>query len=128
LGALLLLRYRTISAHTAARAKVLTYPYYLGGFCYLEPTILRRFAFKVAFQPLTEEGRLVLFERYFPKTELYAEAGKRLARLNTLTPGDFKAVLSRTRLLYCLSANDLVAELEAEVSYKNSNSPIGFHE
>ena len=45
----------------------------------LDSAVLRRFAFKVAFQPLTEEGRLVLFERYFPSVPLSFEARVRLA-------------------------------------------------
>jgi transitional endoplasmic reticulum ATPase len=45
----------------------------------LDSAVLRRFAFKVAFQPLTEEGRLVLFERYFPSVLLTEEGRARLA-------------------------------------------------
>jgi AAA+ superfamily predicted ATPase len=56
----------------------------------LDSAVLRRFAFKVAFhQPLTEEGRIALFERYFPSAPLSPEARTGLATLSMLTPGDF---------------------------------------
>jgi SpoVK/Ycf46/Vps4 family AAA+-type ATPase len=93
----------------------------------LDNAVLRRFAFKVAFEPLTEEGRVVMFERYFPDARLSAEAVGRLARFDGLTPGDFKAVLSRTRFAVALAVEDLVHELETECAYKRSSSPIGFH-
>jgi SpoVK/Ycf46/Vps4 family AAA+-type ATPase len=93
----------------------------------LDGAVLRRFAFKVAFEPLTEEGRVVMFERYFPDARLSAEAVGRLARFDGLTPGDFKAVLSRTRFAVALAVEDLVHELETECAYKRSSSPIGFH-
>jgi SpoVK/Ycf46/Vps4 family AAA+-type ATPase len=92
----------------------------------LDSAVLRRFSFKVAFQQLTQEGRLVLFRRYFPEAELNAEATQALARLDGLTPGDFKAVLSRTRFAVGPSVEDLVHELETECAYKRSSSPIGF--
>jgi SpoVK/Ycf46/Vps4 family AAA+-type ATPase len=93
----------------------------------LDSAVLRRFAFKVAFQPLTEEGRIALFERYFPAALLSLEARTSIAALTMLTPGDFKAILSRTRFLCGLSAEDLIHELEEECSYKGMRSMIGFH-
>jgi len=51
----------------------------------------------VGFSPLSEDSHLVLFKRYFPETELSIEAAEWLSRLEGLTPGDFKAVLMRTR-------------------------------
>ena len=92
----------------------------------LDSAVLRRFAFKVAFQPLTEEGRIALFERYFPKAELSAEAVERLARLGGLTPGDFKAEFSRMRRIDWLSTDDLLRELESECGYKSKSLQIGF--
>lgn len=52
---------------------------------------LRSFAFK----PLSKEGRFAHFHRNFPEVELPIEAAERLARLERLTPGDFKVVLTR---------------------------------
>jgi len=93
----------------------------------LDSAVLRRFSFKVAFQPLTEEGRIALFERCFPSISLTGEARTRLVALTMLTPGDFKAVLSRVRFAAGISTESLVAELEAEFSYKKPASRIGFH-
>ena len=59
----------------------------------LDSAVLRRFTFKVAFHSLTDDGRIALFERYFPSVSLTGEARARLAALTILTPGDFKAVL-----------------------------------
>jgi SpoVK/Ycf46/Vps4 family AAA+-type ATPase len=92
----------------------------------LDSAVLRRFAFKVSFQPLTEEGRVAIFERYFPSVSLTGEAHARLVALSMLTPGDFKAVLSRVRFDAGMSATSLVAELEAECSYKKATPSIGF--
>jgi replication-associated recombination protein RarA len=92
----------------------------------LDSAVLRRFAFKVAFKPLTKDGRIALFERYFPKAELSVGVAERLTRLEELTPGDFKVVLSRTHLLYGLSAENLVRELGVECSYKRAAPTIGF--
>jgi replication-associated recombination protein RarA len=93
----------------------------------LDAAVLRRFAFKVAFQPLTEEGRIVLFKRYFTLEPLSLEARTSLAALSMLTPGDFKAVLSRVRFIEGMRGESLVAELEAECSYKKPALTIGFH-
>jgi len=92
----------------------------------LDGAVLRRFAFKVAFQPLSEEGRIALFERYFPAVALTCETRARLAALTMLTPGDFKAVLSRVRFIADMRGESLVAELEAECSYKKPMATIGF--
>lgn len=93
----------------------------------LDSAVLRHFAFKVASQPLTQEGRLEFFRRYFMEAELLVGAAERLARLDGLTPGDFKAVISRTRLIPGTSAEALVFELEAECAYKQNNPIMGFH-
>ena len=92
----------------------------------LDTAALRRFSFKVSFKPLSEEGRLVLFRRYFPEVELMIEAAERLARLEGLTPGDFKAVLMRRRFSPSLEAEGLIADLVAESSYRHSPRSIGF--
>jgi SpoVK/Ycf46/Vps4 family AAA+-type ATPase len=92
----------------------------------LDSAVLRRFTFKVEFKPLTEEGRFLAFERYFPEEKLSAETAEHLARLDGLTPGDFKAVLSQARFGAGLCADVIVEKLEAEISYKNPVTTIGF--
>ncbi len=92
----------------------------------LDSAALRRFSFKVGFKPLSEEGRFTLFRRYFPEVELTIEAAERLARLDGLTPGDFKAVLSRLRYRATPSSDATAAELEVECGYKKLAPSIGF--
>ena len=92
----------------------------------LDPAALRRFAFKVGFKPPTEEGRLVLFKRYFPEVELSIEAVEQLSTLSMLTPGDYKAVLSRLRYRATLSSDAIVAELAVECGFKKHAPSIGF--
>jgi len=93
----------------------------------LDPAALRRFTFKVGFKPLTEEGRLALFKRYFSEVELTIEAAERLARLDTLTPGDFKSVFSRIRLNPFPEAVTIVLELEHECAYRRQERRVGFN-
>ena len=93
----------------------------------LDTAVLRRFAFKVAFKPLTEEGGIALFERYFLSVPLSPEARTSLAALSMLTPGDFKAVRPRVRFNATgTRAESLVTELEAECSNKKPAPTIGF--
>ena len=92
----------------------------------LDSAVLRRFAFKVAFQPLTEEGRVALFERYFPSVPSHSKPGRASRPFRCSRPGDFKAVLSRVRFNAGMSAESLVAELEAECFYKKPIPTIGF--
>jgi Cdc6-like AAA superfamily ATPase len=92
----------------------------------LDHAALRRFSFKISFKPLTQEGRLILFERYFPSVPLTGDTRVRLAALPVLTPGDFKAVLSRIRFNADLPPAAIIDELEAECSYKKPVSTIGF--
>jgi hypothetical protein len=73
------------------------------------------------------EGRVAMFDQYFPDARLSGEAAGRLALLDGLTPGDFKAMLSRMRFAVAPSVEDLVHELETECAYRRSSSPIGFH-
>ena len=92
----------------------------------LDGAVLRRFAFKVAFQPLTEEGPHRPLRAVLPLGLDDCEARTRLAALSMLTPGDFKAVLSRVRFNAGMGVESLVDELEVECSYKKSAPAIGF--
>lgn len=93
----------------------------------LDSAALRRFAFKVSFKPLSEEGRATLFRRYFPEVELTFEAAERLARLEGLTPGDFKAVKTRLRYSSCMDTAAVIEALANECHYRRGDSIIGFH-
>lgn len=92
----------------------------------LDIAALRRFAFKVGFHPLDAAGRLKLFERYFPEARLSIADAERLARLDQLTPGDFRAVATKVGMGGCADAEELVTALEAECRYKGKGRRIGF--
>lgn len=81
----------------------------------------------MGFNPLSEEGRLALFRRYFPEVELKIEAAEGLAMLDSLTPGDFKAVFSRIRLNPFPEAVTIVLELELECAYRRQERRVGFN-
>jgi SpoVK/Ycf46/Vps4 family AAA+-type ATPase len=97
----------------------------------LDQAALRRFTFKIAFLPLRASQALALFCRML--VELGGEAGgadgiaRDLARLTTLTPGDFAVVARRLRALQEVpTARRLVEELRAEVAVKKATLRIGF--
>lgn len=58
----------------------------------LDSALLRRFAFKVEFKALTNEGKLRLLQRYFPQVEAGSVEWE---TLGPLTPGDFATVKTR---------------------------------
>jgi len=93
----------------------------------LDSAAIRRFVFKVGFKPLTRDGRATMFKRYFPSTELTEDATERLSMLEALTPGDYKAVFSRTRFNPILEAEVIVAELELECAFRKQGRRIGFN-
>jgi SpoVK/Ycf46/Vps4 family AAA+-type ATPase len=99
----------------------------------LDEAAMRRFAFKIKFLPLTNEGKLRLYRNYFQSLEelLSAELEGRLSKVRNLCPGDIKAVWQRLRMLgglESLSHATVIAELEKEVSYKRggNKAQIGF--
>lgn len=63
----------------------------------LDPAIMRRFTFKLAFEYLDCDGKAKFFERMF-KTKLAADEKKRLDEIPCLAPGDFRTV--RQSLFY----------------------------
>jgi hypothetical protein len=98
----------------------------------LDKAAMRRFSWKVEFRPLTEEGKVALFQRYFcPKEELTPEMKSRLRSIRTLTPGDIKAVWQRYRYLPEAERNlaNLLSALEKEAVYKGEDKTerIGFY-
>ena len=92
---------------------------------------MRRFAFKIKFLPLTTDGSLRLYKKYFnpPKRSLTPEQKEALSKIHSLCPGDIKAVWQRTRFMVDTPTHDeLIHELQKEVSYKKggSKTAIGF--
>ncbi|MFC1582965.1 AAA family ATPase [Planctomycetota bacterium] len=85
----------------------------------LDKASLRRFQWKVEFRPLTYEGKITLYRKYFPGN-LSPARKARLRRISGLTPGDFKAVWHRHRFAdrMTLNPDTLIGELEREAEYK----------
>ncbi|MCH8510339.1 MAG: AAA family ATPase [Kiritimatiellae bacterium] len=96
----------------------------------LDEAVLRRFTWKVKFLPLTDDGKVLLFRRYFqPRGRLSAKVLKALAEIKGLTPGDFKTVWQRQQYMGQKSTRlESVEALAKEVSYKRcpGSKAIGF--
>jgi SpoVK/Ycf46/Vps4 family AAA+-type ATPase len=97
----------------------------------LDQAALRRFTFKVPFGFLRPEQAATLFAAALVELEgtgTADDAGPALARMATLTPGDFAAVVRRLRALRERpSALRLLAELDSEVRVKElAPGRIGF--
>jgi SpoVK/Ycf46/Vps4 family AAA+-type ATPase len=98
----------------------------------LDQASLRRFVFKIPFDFLRPDQALLAFQRTMADLggmgEVPSAVESALARIPNLTPGDFAAV--RRRLLCpgrAPAAEDLLAELQAEVRVKESTAGrIGF--
>jgi transitional endoplasmic reticulum ATPase len=97
----------------------------------LDEAVLRRFAWKVKFLPLTHQGKQRLYRRYFqPKGRLSRACVERLRQIANLTPGDFKTVLQRSRAADPpMRPDEILDALAAEASYKRvpASTPLGFH-
>lgn len=93
----------------------------------LDKAVLRRFTYKLKLDYLTDEGKGIMFHKYFNSRLTKAESA-RLAAIANLTPGDFRTV--RDELFY-LSDNQTnaarLAALEAESEAKGrERAKIGF--
>lgn len=98
--------------------------------CNLDPAVLRRFTYKLEFDYLTDDGKLLFFQRFF-RTKLTPREQKRLLDIPNLTPGDFRTV--RQSLFYLGPKADnarRLAALEHECAAKNpgtaTTTKIGF--
>ena len=97
----------------------------------LDEAALRRFDLKINFRFLTPEQVCELFDRHTQKLGLMSSSeGLRtcLRRLDYLTPGDFSAVLRRSRFSPVSNADELYHALLGECSFKlkRQSRPIGF--
>ncbi len=96
----------------------------------LDPAVLRRFDLKIRFDYLTAEQTLTLFVIVLVSDRepgdavmVSASVQERLARLTTLTLGDFVTVLRQAQLLgKRYDAEELLAVLEAECRAKDGNT------
>ena len=88
----------------------------------LDEAALRRFTFKVRFQPLTAEQRVRMFVAEAlggVAAALSDEHRRRLATLDLLVPGDFAAVQRQVEILaQTLEADEFLCQLEGEHKVK----------
>ena len=99
----------------------------------LDEAALRRFTFKIRFQPLKPEQRERMFvaEALGGQPELLnAERRSRLAALDQLVPGDFAAVQRQVEILaVAFDADEFLSQLESEHRVKpevRQHRHIGF--
>jgi hypothetical protein len=97
-----------------------------------DAALMRRFAFRVHFQPLTVDQRLTMYAEQAlgwqpdagtPVPALDAQTVRRMTRLDLLTPGDFANAGRRARRLG-LDAGQWLEELEAEHGAKGSAAKV----
>ncbi len=98
----------------------------------LDLAAMRRFCWKVKFMPLTNPGKMRLFQKYFmPEGAKASHALRnRIERIPDLTPGDIKAVSLRFRLQGAakLDYHAILAALEEEAVYKQRGMRVtGFN-
>mgnify|MGYP001404487197 CR=1 FL=1 len=99
----------------------------------LDAAALRRFTFKIRFQPLTPEQRVRMFVNEAlggDDARLTAEQRARLSQLDELTPGDFAAVQRQVELLaVTFEPDEFLSQLEGEHRVKpdvRTRRGIGF--
>jgi SpoVK/Ycf46/Vps4 family AAA+-type ATPase len=98
----------------------------------LDPAALRRFDMKLRFLPLRSEQAAQLLARHLATSGLpdaTPDALRQLARLSTLTPGDFAAVERRHRFQPLASPDEFVRALDEECAQKAPacRGSIGFN-
>ena len=84
----------------------------------LDPAAIRRFTFKIQFNPLNTDGKKIMFETLF-KTTLSDTDRKRLNTIDNLTPGDFRTVRQSQYYMDIEPDNEMrIKALEDEVKAK----------
>ena len=96
----------------------------------LDRAAMRRFTWKVRFMPLSREGRLGVYLRYFDLCgPLGADAELRLAGISGLVPGDIRAVWQKFRFAASSETthDTIISSLEDEVRYREGGREnVGF--
>ena len=88
----------------------------------LDPAVLRRFTFKVAFGYLDDAGKRTFFERFFG-TPLTEDEAAELAAIPNLCPGDFRTVRQRLDYLPGGATNARRLESLSEESRRKAALP-----
>jgi SpoVK/Ycf46/Vps4 family AAA+-type ATPase len=97
---------------------------------HLDPATLRRFTFKLQFDFLDAAGKRLFYERMFAEVfdnPLSDQQTRQLARIDNLTPGDFRTVRQSLHYLGSgqFSHEELLTALEQESVAKQQNRPGG---
>lgn len=96
----------------------------------LDPASLRRFDLKIYFDFLSGEQVGILLENHCYKLGLpkpSAKSKKLASELTACTPGDFALLARRHRFASFMNADELIAAVSTEISYKTTSPhPIGF--
>ncbi len=93
----------------------------------LDPAVMRRFAWKVRFNPLKKEHRAEIVQAYFQFPGLSEEDKDAFTGIHDLTPGDVKAVWLKYGSAPALSPRELAEELRKETGYRDTGEKrIGF--
>lgn len=100
-----------------------TEPFFLTSnmFDNIDPAAMRRFDFKLKFESLNATQTANMFRKFFN-----LEPPAMLARLDSLTPGDFSLVLKKAKVLQCENAQELYEMLFEEHETKHVSGKIGF--
>ena len=97
----------------------------------MDAAAMRRFNWKVKFSAPTHEGRIKLYSKYFLENKTPSnEVEDNLYYMDSLCPGDFKAVWQKIRFLPEKPDSLILEALKAELSYKKdistTSNKIGF--
>lgn len=100
----------------------------------LDPASLRRFQWKIGFQPLKAEGRERLYKKFFGsgtgRERISESVCKRLANMDGLVPGDYKAVSVRLGFLPPAGRGSelILDELAKEIALRSGKkTAVGFN-
>lgn len=93
----------------------------------LDPACMRRFAFKIEFQPLNSQSTLRLLKKRFFELNWSTITNRQIERLQGLTPGDINAVAERLEYSKDISIDIIITALEEERAFRTpKNRAIGF--
>lgn len=97
----------------------------------LDKASIRRFDWKVEFKPLTDEGKLKIYRKYFrlPGTRITSKLKDRIRDIPGITAGDIKTVWHKNRFIppQELTHEHIIRQIEKEAQYKGDlKQQIGF--
>ncbi|MEW6526373.1 MAG: ATP-binding protein [Spirochaetota bacterium] len=93
----------------------------------LDTAVMRRFTYKIKFNPVQPDMRVKLYERYFvsDSNPLSLPQKERITALEGLTPGHVKAVYQKIIMMDDLTNHDAIIDaLEKEVQYMKKGKSV----